>query len=61
MVSTNIWEKRISVNNHINFETYKHVLDKKARDIDSETEEENSEDGEWRMIRKKKIQLRESV
>ncbi len=61
MDSTDIWEKGLWVNDYIDLETLNDVFDSEAWEIDSKTEEESSEDGEWRMIRKKKFHLRESV
>ncbi len=46
VVLTDIWEKRSQVNNYIDLETYNDIIDSEAWEIDSKTEEENSEDEE---------------
>ncbi len=46
VVPTDIWEKRIWVNNYTDLETYNNVFDSEAWEIDSKTEEDNSEVGE---------------
>ncbi len=55
VVPTDIWEKRFWINNYIDLETYNDVFDSKAWEIESKTKEENSEDEEWTIIKKKNL------